>query len=91
MTRTYVITDLCGNSSTTVAVINVNDTTAPVGSAPCRNLHQQICASNAVNTIHLNVALIAANYTDNCGGQVTVIPTDTVLITDNCEWVLPLL
>jgi hypothetical protein len=88
VTRTYVITDLCGNSTSVVAVINIVDTTPPTGSAPAGTFNNNICASMAISTIHLNTTALAANYTDNCGGPVTVIPTDTVLIGDNCGWVL---
>jgi hypothetical protein len=83
-----VVTDQCGNSSTAVAIINIHDTTAPTGSAPAGSFGNNVCASLAINTVHFNATTIALSYTDNCGGPVTAIPTDTLLIGDDCGWVL---
>lgn len=38
--------------------------------------------------VPFNATQVATNYSDNCGGPVTVIPTDTLIIGDNCGWVM---
>jgi len=88
VTRTYVITDLCGNSSTAVAIIHINDTTPPVGSAPPGSFSNNVCLSMAVVAVPFNATVLATYYTDNCGGPVTAIPVDTTLIGDDCGWII---
>ena len=88
VTRTYVITDKCGNSSTKNHIINIVDTTKPTGTAPIGTFGINLCVADAISTVQFNPAAIAPSYSDNCGGPVTVVPTDTLLIGDNCGWVL---
>ncbi|HEY0978012.1 MAG TPA: hypothetical protein VGE21_11140 [Flavobacteriales bacterium] len=68
VTRTYTATDACGNASTFVQTITVNDTTAPVISNNAGSL--DVTVSCAADVPAANHALI--NATDNCGGTVTI-------------------
>jgi hypothetical protein len=64
ITRTYTITDACGNSTTVTQTINVNDTQAPVIACPAA---QAFCvdASN-------NYTIPVLSATDNCTSNLTI-------------------
>src|SRR6185369_11790903 len=64
ITRTYTITDACGNSTTVTQTINVNDTQAPVITCPAT---QAFCfdASN-------NYSIPVLTATDNCTSNLTI-------------------
>ena len=64
-TRTYTITDACGNFTTASQIININDTTAPIFSG---TVPQNI-------TLECNQTIPTAptvTATDNCNGLVTI-------------------
>ena len=89
ITRTYVVKDLCGNSSTTVASITITDSTPPTGPVSIPGTFgNNICYSNAISSFPFNPAAAAIFYSDNCGGPVSVTLTNTLLIGDNCLWIL---
>jgi len=64
ITRTYTITDACGNSTTVTQTINVNDTQAPVITCPSA---QTFCTDAGGN-----YTIPAPSATDNCSGSVTI-------------------
>ncbi len=92
LTRTYTITDGCGNASTVVHTININDTTDPLISG-CPD---DILVNNDPGNCSAVVSWIPPVVTDNCGLQSVVsshnpgdlFPTGTTLVTytatDNC-------
>ncbi|MCY1722331.1 hypothetical protein OU798_18425, partial [Prolixibacteraceae bacterium Z1-6] len=57
-----------GCSSTCDSVINVIDSTAPVGTAPAGVSGVDLCAADAISTYTFNAATVAGNYSDNCLG-----------------------
>jgi hypothetical protein len=79
ITRTWTATDECGNSSSDVQSITVEDTTAPVVTVPAADLSMECFDATAVATW---AATASAN--DNCDGTLTVIPTYTAP-ADNCN------
>ena len=69
ITRTYTLTDECGNSSTVDHIIRINDSTAPVLTLTPGNVTVECDAIPAVPAI---VAI------DNCDGIVPVIFTENI-------------
>jgi hypothetical protein len=74
--RTYTATDACGNSSSQVQTITVNDVTAPVITCPAPATFASVSGSYPTTTNTGN-----ATATDNCTGTVSVTYTDAV----NCN------
>ncbi|MFD2289580.1 hypothetical protein ACFSKN_01625, partial [Mariniflexile gromovii] len=72
VTRTFTITNGCGATATTNQTININDNTAPTGTAATGVTDVDVCAANAQTTYPFNATTVAANYSDNCSGAVTV-------------------
>ncbi len=70
--RTYTATDACGNSSSQIQTITVNDTTAPVITSIPTNVTVQ-CASAVPAP---NDAAVVAS--DNCGGALVVTHSDQI-------------
>src|SRR5260370_374590 len=68
--RTYTATDACGNSTSQIQTITVNDNTPPVITSIPADLTSQ-CASGLPAT---NPAAVVA--TDNCGGTPVITPSD---------------
>ena len=98
VTRTYTVTDGCGNVSNEITqVINIQDTTNPVFTAEIPE--QNLTSGNGHFVIPDLTALILANISDNCtdvdeiaisqtpeaGTAATQSTTVTVTITDNCD------
>ena len=82
ITRTWTATDECGNSSSDVQSITVEDTTAPVITVPAADLSMECFDATAVATW---AATASAN--DNCDGTLTVTPTYTAP-ADNCNQIV---
>ena len=80
ITRTYMATDLCGNSTTCTQIIIVDDQTAPVITATGTTLTLG-CNPTAAQ---INDALGTATATDNCGGVVVPTPTDAPVVVNGC-------
>ncbi|MCB0647196.1 MAG: T9SS type A sorting domain-containing protein [Saprospiraceae bacterium] len=78
ITRTYVATDLCGNSSTQSQIITVNDQTPPVISSIPANVTVS-CANNVPPTGEAGVMA-----TDGCGGTVTITVQPDVITNQTC-------
>ncbi len=68
ITRTWTITDACGNSETHVQTITVEDNTAPIIS--------NVPSGITVQCIDEVPAMVALNWTDNCDGSGTVMGAD---------------
>src|SRR4029079_13335821 len=69
ITRTWTVSDACGNAATPVTqLITVHDTTPPVIDAPPVAVTVQ-CLADVPATVTLNA-------TDNCGGTLTATASD---------------
>jgi hypothetical protein len=87
-THTYTVKDNCGNTVAVSPVIVYSgaDLTAPsIGSNvfPVGSANNNFCINNV--NVGPTEAAIAALYTDNCGGLITVVKTSVVTGTD-CAW-----
>ena len=78
ITRTYRATDVCGNSSTCIQVITVNDNIAPT--LTCPGPITVTCLSNVPAP---NIALVTG-VSDNCPGAVTVTHVGDVNSNQTC-------
>ena len=68
ITRTYSVTDDCGNQILVTQTITVNDITPPVLAAPPANITVE-CAGDVP-------AMTNLNWTDNCDGAGSVVGVD---------------
>ncbi|MBW6537131.1 MAG: hypothetical protein K0B11_19135 [Mariniphaga sp.] len=84
----FTATDYCGFQLTTNVDLIITDTEAPTGTAPTGVTGVDVCAANAQDDYPFDAADVAANYSDNCGGEVTVNLTNTSQTGDNCGWTL---
>ena len=90
ITYTYTVKDKCNNFVANVPTVTFSgrDLTAPVlitaGSFPTGQTNINSCYINAPNGP--TKASIAALYSDNCGGAITVDSTRTNTLTSNCGW-----
>ncbi|MEM8906269.1 MAG: T9SS type A sorting domain-containing protein, partial [Bacteroidota bacterium] len=73
--RTWVFEDSCGNGSSAVQFIEVNDSTPPLTPNPPEDLTIQ-CANDIPDAIALTAI-------DNCGTAITVMPS-SVVAPGNC-------
>jgi hypothetical protein len=76
ITRTWTSTDDCGNSSTCIQIIFVDDSTPPVITCP-----PSVTISCSASTLPANTG--SATATDNCDGSATIAFTD-VTAGGNC-------
>jgi HYR domain len=89
VTHTYTVKDNCGNTVAVSPVIVYSgaDLTAPTlivaGSFPAGQTGINNCLANA--PAGATIAAIAALYSDNCGGLITVVKTTVTTGTD-CGW-----
>ncbi len=89
-THTYTVKDNCGNTvvASPVIVYSGGDKTAPTignNTFPVGSANNNLCY-NAV-PVGPTEAAIAALYTDNCGGAITVVKTN-VKTGDDCAWTI---
>ncbi|MCY1718960.1 hypothetical protein OU798_01315, partial [Prolixibacteraceae bacterium Z1-6] len=85
----YKVVDQCNNALTGETITYTgSDQTAPVGTAPAGVSGVDLCAADAISTYTFNAATVAGNYSDNCLGTVTAVPTDTTFVNDDCGWTL---
>ena len=76
ITRTYTVTDVCGNAIDVYQTITIEDITAPVMAvAP---------ADVTVECIGDVPAMIDLGWTDNCDGAGMVTGTDAAIVGGNC-------
>jgi hypothetical protein len=75
VTRTWFVTDICGNTTTCAQTININDTTNPT--PVCNNISVTLDAVTGLYTLTpSDEALIAIGSTDNCSlTNTTITPT----------------
>jgi hypothetical protein len=76
VSRTWTITDGCGNTNTCVQTINVDDTTPPVLAAAPANV--------TVDCLEDVPAMTNLSWTDNCGGSGSVAGVDGPLVGGEC-------
>lgn len=76
ITRTYRVTDGCGNFIDVQQIITIMDTQAPVFAAPPANVTVQ-CSGDVPPMTNLG-------WTDNCDGAGTVTGTDGPLVGGTC-------
>ncbi len=91
ITRTYTITDECGNSNTATQTINVDDNTAPAISGSLSTLNEEGCATGDASAAHTTVAQLEAaglSISDACtaDGSLTVSSSDNA--TGTCPIVI---
>lgn len=88
VTYTYVISDLCANTTTATITYSGGDRTAPVLSGnntiPQGQTNVNDCLSN-VNPGPTAIA-IAALYIDNCSGNSVTATKATTTTGNNCTW-----
>jgi len=77
ITRTYLATDVCGNTGSCSQIITVFDNTPPSITCPA-NLTVQ--CSNLVPVVNVNNILVS----DNCTGTVTVTHVGDVITNQTC-------
>ena len=77
--RTYRATDGCGNSSTCVQVITVNDQTPPTLTCP---INSSLTCANEVPPVNLSRV---TGLSDNCGGVVTPSFVGEVITNQTCS------
>jgi HYR domain len=90
VTYTYSIKDKCGNEVTSkpTQVFSGSDQTAPsigTNTFPVGQTGINSCYSATLPVGPLEAA-VAALYTDNCGGLITVVKTRVNNSTNNCNW-----
>jgi hypothetical protein len=92
ITRTYTITDLCGNASTATATIRINDTTDPTASNPAP------INVECIGDVPVPDILVVTDEADNCtaipvvafesdvsdGNTCPEVITRTYSVTDDC-------
>src|SRR4029078_9705930 len=91
VTRTYVVTDACLNSSTAVQIINVDDNTAPVITGAIATVTIEGCtaanASAAVTTVAALEAL-GLSISDACTPDAAIVVTSNQTVTGTCPIVV---
>lgn len=81
VTRTYTVSDACGNKSTAVQVIKIKDTIAPTASNPA--------AINAsCDNIPAPNTAVVTDARDNCGGPVSVSFVGDVVNGSGCSYTI---
>ena len=88
VTRTYTISDACGNKTTKQMSVSGKDQTAPslTGTWPANITNQNNCFANRDISGLLSDAAVAALYSDNCGGTVTATHGEDAVSGDDCSW-----
>jgi gliding motility-associated-like protein len=76
ITRTYRVTDGCGNFTDVTQIITIHDTQNPVFAAPPANLTVE-CSGDVP-------AMTNLGWTDNCDGNGTVLGADGPLVGGTC-------
>ncbi len=98
VTRTYTVTDKCGNSSTVDQIINIQDTTRPQMDVPALDDVAATSMGGCKFAIPDLSSIINAHYTDNCTSLPKTITPDhawgelisdttivTITYTDSCD------
>ena len=91
ITRTYVITDACGNSATVTHTINVDDNTAPVITGTIAPITIEGCTSADAPAPLTTVALLEAagvTITDACTADNAVTVSSSQTSSGTCPLVI---
>ena len=88
ITRTYTITDACGNTSSVDEVFTVTDNTAPTltGAPYSGTTGTNACMADAATAAPFNASNAVQGWVDNCSATVTATLTDTQVTGTNCSW-----
>ncbi|TJY31478.1 T9SS type A sorting domain-containing protein, partial [Pontimicrobium aquaticum] len=85
VTRTWKATDDCGNVTTDVQKITIEDVTAPIYTGDVAQFNMSnvdACGPGAAPSLDD----IAAQFSDNCGSAIATL-VDTITISDStCDW-----
>ena len=89
ITRTYTISDACGNETINTMSVSGSDQSAPTltGTWPSNITGQNNCFANADLSGLISDDDVAALY-GGCSGTVTVTHADVNTLTDNCGWTI---
>ncbi|WP_160171692.1 T9SS type A sorting domain-containing protein [Mangrovimonas yunxiaonensis] len=83
------VTDECEQVESCEATFTVlPDDAAPTGTAPQGEANHNGCVADAETELPFDADTIAANYSDNCGQDVTVNLTGTEVTGTDCAWTL---
>src|SRR6185369_12950145 len=91
ITRTYVITDACGNSATVNQTISVDDNTAPVITGTMAPINIDGCSSADAPAPLTTVALLEAQgvtITDACTADANLVVTSSQTSSGTCPLVI---
>src|SRR4029078_13068161 len=91
ITRTYTITDACGNSATVNQTINVDDNTAPVITGTMTPINIEGCTTADAPAPLTTVAaleLAGVNITDACTADANLVVTSSQTSTGTCPLVI---
>ncbi|MEI6574705.1 MAG: HYR domain-containing protein [Bacteroidota bacterium] len=88
VSRTWTVKDACGNTSSCMQTIYIKDQTAPTLtlSAYAGTTGTNACMANATTAAPFVAANAIQGYSDNCGGTVTAVLTNSVVTGTNCTW-----
>ena len=85
VTRTYTVTDACGNSASDNQIITVDDTTNPVIVAP-NDITIEGCGPNAITAGNAGFAYSTSLVTLSSGDVVTLLGLTGASITEACGY-----
>ncbi|MBY0543506.1 MAG: gliding motility-associated C-terminal domain-containing protein [Sphingobacteriaceae bacterium] len=91
VTRTYTITDACGNSQTVVHTINIDDTTKPVITGTIATTTIEGCSAASAPAAVTTVAALEAMglaISDNCTADALLTVSHTDATAGTCPMVL---
>jgi hypothetical protein len=91
ITRTYVITDACGNSATATQTINVDDNTAPVITGTIAPVTIEGCTTADAPAALTTVAALETaglTITDACTADANLVVTSSQTSTGTCPLVI---
>ncbi|GAA4808862.1 gliding motility-associated C-terminal domain-containing protein [Litoribaculum gwangyangense] len=82
VTRTFTITDICGNTATAIQTISIDDITAPIINNSPGDLDVTLECSNLTGIANANT--LSPTATDNCSTATINLISDTTTVDPNC-------